>query len=373
MNVPRMDTPDHLPGDVRTRTSALIRERQNALAADVFDAVSRLGDALDARQWRAFGELMPRLFAASVDAGPVDAQSAAMRDLGRYCPPLTTRQLLEAVHQSERAILDDVALDERLGATSEPWAAVAHAIRRATLEILGAHAEQIAGREALVSVRDALTTLIASPVFGLAVAQEIERALRHQHAIALLLFDVDGMSQINQDHGWGVGDRLLERLGILARRFFRTHDWVARHADDAIGVLLPQTTLDQAAALAARFREMVQHRLVLQDHNTGVTRIVTVSAAAVGTDLVQSEIHASDVLDEAEAAVLRARLGGRNRVECVALLPTSLTIFGAATMLGRSPRDVAQLIRAGSLKASRRGRHFHIDRDLIDAYKRAAR
>ena len=87
---------------------------------------------------------------------------------------------------------------------------------------------------------------------------------------------------------------------------------------------------------------MVQHRLVLQDHKTDMTKIVTVSAAAVGTDLVQSEIDAAYVLAEAEAAVLRAKLNGRNRIERVALLPTSLTIFGAATMLGETPHEVAQ-------------------------------
>lgn len=364
-----MDEPGTLAGDVRSRTSGLIRERQDALAADVTAAISTSG-TLDSEEWRRCSELLLRLFASSVDAGSLDTQSAAMRDLSRFCPPLTTHGLLDALHQTERVILDEIALDERLGATSEPWAVVAHVIRRATLEILGAHAEQIAGREAPVSVRDALTTLIASPIFDLALSQEIVRALRYKHALALLLFDIDDLSQINRTHGWGVGDRLLERMGILARRFFRTHDWVARHDTDAIAVLLPETTLDQAAQLAARFRETVQSRLVLQDHNTGVTQIVTVSAAAVGTDLVQSEIEAADVIAEAEAAVLRAKLNGRNRIEHVALLPTSVTIFGAATMLGLTPHDVAHLIHDGSLKAMRRGRHFHIDRDAIDAYRR---
>jgi len=266
-----------------------------------------------------------------------------------------------------------VALDDRLGATSEPWAVVAHAIRRATLEILGAHAEQIAGRDVPVAVRDALTTLIASPVFDLALEQEIQRAIRHQHSLAMLLFDIDDLSQINREYAWGVGDRLLERMGILARRFFRTHDWVARHGTDAIAVLLPEATLDQAATLAARFNETVQHRLILQDHNTDVTKIVTVSAAALGTDFVQSEIDAAYVMAEAEAAVLRAKLDGRNRIERVALLPTSLTIFGAATMLGQTAREVAQLIKNGSLKASRRGRHYHIDRDLIETYRKLVR
>lgn len=357
-------------GDVRSRTSALIRERQDALAADVVSQIAGLGTTLQLEELHGCAELLLRLFAASVDAGTLDTQSAAMRDLARYCPPLTTRQLLDSVHNAERVILDEVALDDRLGATSEPWAVVAHSIRRATLEILGAHAEQVAGREVPVSVRDPLTTLIASPVFELALAQEIERALRHQHALSILLFDIDDLSQINREHGWGVGDRLLERTGIFARQFFRPYDWVARYGDDAIAVLLPETTIDQASVLAARFREMVQHRLVLQDHKTDMTKIVTVSAAAVGTDLVQLEIAAADVLAEASAAVLRAKLNGRNRIERIALLPTSLTIFGAATMLGQTAREVAHLIREGTLKATRRGRHYHIERNLIEAYRR---
>jgi diguanylate cyclase (GGDEF)-like protein/excisionase family DNA binding protein len=368
-----MDEPGTVAGDVRSRTSALIRERQDALAADVCGAISAAGTVLDVSEWRGCAELLLRLFAASVDGGALDTQSAAMRDLARYSPPLTTRQLLDAVHLTERVILDEVALDDRLGATSEPWAGVAHTIRRATLEILGAHAEQIAGRDTAVKVRDPLTTLIAAPVFDLALGQEIERSLRYKHAIAVLLFDIDDLSQINREHGWGVGDRLLERTGILARRFFRTHDWVARHGNDSIAVLLPETTLDQAAILAMRFRETVQHRLILQDHYTETSQIVTVSAAAVGTDLVQSEIDGAYVMAEAEAAVLRAKLNGRNRVERVALLPTSLTIFGAATMLGQTPREIGRLIRDGTLKATRRGRHFHIERDQLYAHRKAAR
>jgi len=368
-----MDDTGTVASDVRNRTTALIRERQDALASDVTGAIAVAGATLDASHWHALAELLIRLFAASTDAGALDAQSAVMRDLARYTPPLTTRQLVEVVHHTERAILDEIALDDRLGATSEPWAAVAHVIRRATLEILAAHTEQMAGREAPISVRDTLTTLIASPVFDLALSQEIERAQRHQHAVAMLLFDIDDLSQINREHGWGVGDRLLERTGILARQFFRTHDWVARHGDDSIAVLLPETTLDQASLLAVRFREMVQHRLVLQDHKTDMIKIVTVSAAAIGTDLVQSDIAAAYVLAEAEAAVLRAKLNGRNRIERIALLPTSLTIFGAAGMLGLAPREVARLIREGTLTASRRGRHYHIDRDLIEAYRKTIR
>ena len=343
-------------GDVRSRTSALIRERQDALAADVVVAdLAARRRARRRRIWRGCAELLLRLFAASVDAGTLDTDSAAMRDLARYCPPLTTRQLLDAVHHAERVILDEVALDDRLGATSEPWAVVAHSIRRATLEILGAHAEQIAGRD----VADHRPR----------PADDADRRRRSSSSrwrrrssgrcatstrSRSLLFDIDDLSQINREHGWGVGDRLLERMGILARQFFRTHDWVARHGDDAIAVLLPETTLDQAALLAARFREMVQHRLVLQDHKTDTTKIVTVSAAAVG--------HRSGAVGN------RCRLrpgGGRSRGAARETeRPQPDRARRAAADVGhdlrrrddarsRPPREVARLIRAGHAQGRR--------------------
>ncbi|HXG55733.1 MAG TPA: diguanylate cyclase [Vicinamibacterales bacterium] len=264
-------------------------------------------------------------------------------------------------------MLDELALDEVIGATSEPWPLVAHAVRSAAFEIVAAYSEREGGR---ACVRDPLTTLISTAVFRLALEQETARANRYEHGISVLLFDVDNLSEVNKGQGYGAGDRLLERLGILARRFFRNHDWVARYGEDAIAVLLPETALDQAAILATRFREMVYQRLQLSDHKTDTLVRVTVSAAAVGSDLVQADMDAGYVIAEAEAAVLRGKLDGGNRTERVALAPTSVTILSAATLLGISAKDVVNLMRGGVLRASRRGRRFHIDRAHIEEYKR---
>jgi diguanylate cyclase (GGDEF)-like protein len=304
-------------GDVRRRTSALIRGRHTMLAGDIAAVISTLSSDLREDDWRGCAELLPALFASAVDGEPLDPLSAAMRDLGRYSPPLTTRGLFDAVHHAERVVLDEIALDLELGATSEPWALVVHVVRRATLDILRASAEQMAGRDVPLSVRDPLTTLIVSPVFDLALSQEIERAQRYKQPLAVLLFDVDDLSRMNREHGRRVGDRLLERTGILARQFFRTHDWVARRDGDAIAVLLPQATVDQAQGLARGFSDAVRQRLVMHDDDTGVSEIVTVSAAAVGTAQVTSALDAATVLAEAEAAVRRARQSGT--IECVAL------------------------------------------------------
>lgn len=171
------------------------------------------------------------------------------------------------------------------------------------------------------ALRDPVTTLLNDQVFDLALEQEVQRALRHHHGLSMILFDVDDLAEVNRAHGFGAGDRLLERLGILARGFFRTHDWVARYGADSIAVLLPETTVDQAYALAAQLRETVHQRLVLLEHKTDEETSVTVSAAAVGVDLVVEEIDARAIMSEAQAAVRRAHENGGNRVERVAFTP----------------------------------------------------
>ncbi len=84
------------------------------------------------------------------------------------------------------------------------------------------------------------------------MAKEVERAGRFGYEISLILFDVDHLSAINQEHGYGVGDKILERLGILIRQYFRQHDWVVRYSEDSIAVLLSRTDAEDASVLAER-------------------------------------------------------------------------------------------------------------------------
>lgn len=356
-----------VPPVVRTTVGRAIREHDSSLIEDVAAA---LADApgLSAGEWREYAAALVPLFALAIDHGGLDGQRGPLDHLCRFSPPASLRQMVRSIHTAERVMLDELALDDSIGATSVQWAVVAHAVRTAAFEIAAAYAERDGGRPA---VRDPRTTLMSPHVFRLAIAQEVARANRHEHGIALLLFDIDNLADVNSSHGYGAGDRLIERLGMLARRFFRNHDWVAGHGEDSIAVLLPQATLDQATMLADRFRDMVSQRFVLTDHRTDVETRVTVSAAAVGTDLAQTEIDADYILSELDAAVRRAKLEGGNRTERVAVPPNYVTILGAAAILGRSARDVVSLIRAGSLRAARRGRHFHIDCVELEEFRRA--
>ena len=78
------------------------------------------------------------------------------------------------------------------------------------------------------AIEDALTTLHTRPVLDAVLPKECCRAERFEHWLSMMLIDVDNLSGINKAHGYGVGDRILERMGILLRAYFRQHDWVAR-------------------------------------------------------------------------------------------------------------------------------------------------
>ncbi len=90
------------------------------------------------------------------------------------------------------------------------------------------------------TITDKLTTLYSRAMMDVVLSTEVQRAERFSFPMALMVFDVDQLSEINRRHGYGVGDRLLERLGILIRNFFRQNDWVFRHGEDSIAVLLCQ-------------------------------------------------------------------------------------------------------------------------------------
>lgn len=304
-----------VPRDMRGQIAGAVRERARHLTEDITGLLAD-GTGLDRSEWHAFSQATVDVLALAIEDGRIDERRGGIYDLAHLTPQLSLRQIIDAIHRAERAILDELALHEQLGATSQPWPLVALSVRGATMEIITAVAERSGGR---LGLRDSLTTLLNQHVFDLVLEQEARRAHRHGHGVALLLFDVDDLSELNRAHGFGAGDRLLERLGILARRFFRTHDWVARYGEDSIAVLLPETTLDQAGTLAESFRDTVQQRLVLVEHKTEARTTVTVSAAAVGTELVKEEIDPGHILSEAHAAVERAKMNGGNRVERVAL------------------------------------------------------
>jgi diguanylate cyclase (GGDEF)-like protein len=307
--------------DIRQVISATLFDRIGAITADTVAIFPYSGaESLDPEYCGRVGSMFVRLLAFAVQDGRVDPRGGCVAELRQLVleRSLTMEQLFTFAYLTERTVVDELALNDSIGATTEPWPVVAQLVRRGSFDLLAAYAERTQLDPSDTAIIDALTTLHTRPLFEAVLMKEVERAGRFGYPISLILFDVDNLSTINETHGYGVGDKILERLGILIRKYFRQHDWVARHVEDSMAVLLTRTDAEHANELAEGVRATVEERLGFTDHLTDRPVPVTVSAAVVNilktTGVV---VDADRLMDEAERAIERAKQLGRNRVECV--------------------------------------------------------
>ena len=307
--------------DLRQRIVSLLLRRSDMVTADAIAIFPYCGaELLNVEYCHQLGHLLVQLLASTVRDARLDPRVGPVADLHRLVleRSLPVDQLFTLAYLAERTALDELALDEAIGATSEPWPQVAQLVRRASFDVLAAYTERAQLEPSSAAVIDPLTTLFTRPVLDAVLAKEVERAGRFGYPISLILFDVDRLSAINEQHGYGVGDKILERLGILMRTYFRQHDWVTRHSEDSFAILLTRTEASDASELTERVRSTVAERFGFKDHRDERPVTVTVSGAVINVDVsVGDIIDPERLLAEAEAALDRAKRQGRNRVERV--------------------------------------------------------
>jgi len=325
MNVPDSDFGDELagraPDDLRRHIHTVMQQQIGVLTADAVAIFPYSGgDALEPEYCEHIAQILAQLLATAIRDGRVETRTGLLDELSRVVRerPLPIARLFTFAYFIERTTLDELALDENIGATGDPWPLVAQLVRRATFDVLAAYADRTQLDTAGDPMTDRLTTLYSRPLFQAVLAKEAESAGRHGDTLSLILFDVDNLGEINEKFGYGVGDKVLERLGILMRTYFRQHDWVARLSEDAIAVLLTRTDAHQAAELAEQVRRTVADRLWFLDHRTERNVPVTVSGAIVTVAAAAGTvIDPERLLADAEAAMDVAKGHGRNRVERV--------------------------------------------------------
>ncbi len=153
---------------------------------------------------------------------------------------------------------------------------------------------------------------------------EWRRAAREGKTLALLMIDVDYFKRYNDRHGHHAGDQCLQIIAQCIRASARrAADVVARHGGEEFAVLLPETSLEDAAALAERLRKNVEEQRIPHSDG-GIPRIVTISIGVAACtpstlgNLSPGEDHAitypAMLLNAADRALYRAKRNGRNQI-----------------------------------------------------------
>jgi diguanylate cyclase (GGDEF)-like protein len=153
---------------------------------------------------------------------------------------------------------------------------------------------------------DALTGLANRRRLDAELSVECERSGRYKRPLALIMFDVDHFKRFNDTQGHQRGDELLQELATTVVATVRSTDTPYRYGGEEFAVLARETDAEHAQILAERLR----HRI--EEHFADAPAPVT---ASFGVGLVDPEHpHPAEVVASADAALYRAKAGGRNRV-----------------------------------------------------------
>ncbi|MCK6587205.1 MAG: diguanylate cyclase [Polyangiaceae bacterium] len=162
-----------------------------------------------------------------------------------------------------------------------------------------------------MTIMDGLTQIHNKRYLYEALEREIVRGRRHERHLAVLLFDIDHFKRINDMHGHLAGDFVLKEVARIIQQRIRRDEVFARYGGEEFAIVLPETSLEGAAALGEMLRQKVaEHSFVFQADAIRVTISIGIAL------LTETDKQANDLIKRADEKLYQAKNSGRNRV-CV--------------------------------------------------------
>jgi diguanylate cyclase (GGDEF)-like protein len=161
------------------------------------------------------------------------------------------------------------------------------------------------------AVTDELTGLSNLRHFHDSLAGEIERSRRFNQPVALVMLDIDDFKAVNDTYGHQQGDIVLGKVARVLRELSRDIDEPARYGGEEMAVILPQTDLDGAELAAERMRQAIEQ---LSIERLDGDDPLTVTASFGVASLPECAKDKESLIAEADAALYRAKRGGKNAV-----------------------------------------------------------
>ncbi|MEW6373811.1 MAG: GGDEF domain-containing protein [Pseudomonadota bacterium] len=144
---------------------------------------------------------------------------------------------------------------------------------------------------------------------------ELARTRRYGIALSVILCDIDHFKRINDTHGHAAGDQVLGAFAALLRAMTReTVDSVIRYGGEEFLVVLPQTELAGALALAERVREAFAHAAIAAGEGACVAATASFGVACVPAGQAAAPASVDALIGAADEELYAAKRGGRNCV-----------------------------------------------------------
>lgn len=167
---------------------------------------------------------------------------------------------------------------------------------------------------------DALTSLANRKAFDIALQEQAELARETGRELCLIMADIDRFKHFNDNHGHLIGDKLLRFVANILKDSLKGQDLVARFGGEEFAILLPNTPLRGALAVAESLRARVQSQRLRRTDTQQPISGVTLS---LGIANFRSGDTPESFVARADAALYQSKRLGRNRVTLETQVPAA--------------------------------------------------
>jgi diguanylate cyclase len=163
------------------------------------------------------------------------------------------------------------------------------------------------------NLSDSLTSLGNRKHFNRALDAAIAHARQSDEPLSLLMIDIDHFKSFNDNYGHLTGDQVLRLVALALKANIKGQDITARYGGEEFAVILPNTSMRQALAVADNIRRAVMSKQLKKKSTGELLGRVTISA---GVSAFQPGDDNLALIDRADACLYAAKRHGRNRVIC---------------------------------------------------------
>jgi diguanylate cyclase (GGDEF)-like protein len=210
------------------------------------------------------------------------------------------------------------------GVAGNPWLALAALPVVTLLQRSLRHAQLLNDSRA-----DSKTGLLNAATWEREATVEVARAVRTRTPLAVAILDLDRFKIINDTYGHLAGDEVLKGIARSLDSALRDYDRAGRFGGEEFSLLLPQTRAVDAFRIAERVRANIAGLSIIVPGATGGERVhVTVSIGVAALDSGCKREY-SELMAAADAALYRAKSGGRDQVQMISTTRGVSAVSGA--------------------------------------------
>lgn len=136
-----------------------------------------------------------------------------------------------------------------------------------------------------------------------------QNALRYEHSLSVIIFDIDKFKEINDRYGHNIGDEVIKVVAEITQKLKRKGDISARWGGEEFIILLPETGIERARTLAERLRTNIESSGY---QNTQMKLSFTISLGVA--QLSEQDNSIEQLIKLADARMYQAKKNGRNQV-----------------------------------------------------------